>query len=754
MSTTSLAARVAVLGPQRSGRTRLVHALKGNYKAPSTSSTSSTSSTPSTPSTLHSRFGLSIHSVELIDDDRRLEVALWDFEGPTTFDAAYALFLSAQTLFLVTVDLDVYADKYKHTLDAHDHNAGAVLDEHVHGHVIYWIRYVVTRFANARVVIVGTKADLVTDKELLQNVEKDLEARLDRWKRALQDESEHHGRPSESSETPSNSTKNDQLNVLRRLEQQRAWLDKQDRRTWTTVSSSSANSVETLRTTLLKAIETTQLQQSVPIQVFDDLKSYRDDNEQRGIVKCKDLPSSLRFAGWDALVCLGELIPLQDNGFVVFRQLALVELVQDLLKFVAADRKNDSSDEESIRRRFSKLWRWKKTSNEKDRGNPESITIVAAGMVTHAELMEIPSWKRIQQDDLVSPIIAFMRARRFVFPRATRGGENPAVPGLIVPTRWRLNEQKRQDLSARYTQLVELIQLSPDISTTLHKASWEYEFNTRYLPRTFFEEAAVQCYGRKIQLQVNENDLLGGIVDESIFRIAVFSHRGGFVRHMIRVEVVAVTNALCAALLKWCCSVVETSIDEHEGLTPERYEIDERNGESTPVYKPDKLEEPEYPSLETQPNLGIPSPLTLCLDVRSVRESEKVKWKKRFLEWELVSNGNNENPRKKSMSYRRAPIMLDENSSPQWGTYSIYLTPAPAIKNLKDWRLQVTLRRNSVFCFGHIARGYLPLDKLSVSDDLSTFAAANMELTLETRKKQKIGIMVCHVSPEVEAAKF
>ncbi|KAJ0392115.1 hypothetical protein P43SY_005116 [Pythium insidiosum] len=166
-------ARVVVLGAQQSGRTSLVKALKGGLISPP-------------PPSAAAPFNVSIDSIPLLNG--RLEVKLWDFEGTTLFDAAYGLFLTPQTLFVVTVDLSVYAAKYERTLDVRDKNADSVLEEYVQTDIIYWLSYVVSRFANAAVVIAGTKEELVVDKALKENVARDLENRLSRWKLALEDE--------------------------------------------------------------------------------------------------------------------------------------------------------------------------------------------------------------------------------------------------------------------------------------------------------------------------------------------------------------------------------------------------------------------------------------------------------------------------------------------------------------------------------------------------------------------------------------
>ncbi|KAJ0400759.1 hypothetical protein ATCC90586_002035 [Pythium insidiosum] len=114
--------------------------------------------------------------------------------------------------------------------------------------------------------------------------------------------------------------------------------------------------------------------------------------------------------------------------------------------------------------------------------------------------------------------------------------------------------------------------------------------------------------------------------------------------------------------------------------------------------------------------------------LRLSRGFDKVKWKKLFVEWELVSKSS----RKKNLSYRRAIVALDEDGKPDWSTHVIRLSPAPAIKNLREWSLQVTLRRNSVFQFGHIARGVQALDVLQVSEDFSTFSSANVDIQLRS----------------------
>ncbi|KAJ0392114.1 hypothetical protein P43SY_005115 [Pythium insidiosum] len=403
------------------------------------------------------------------------------------------------------------------------------MDEHVQTHVIYWLRFIISRFDCPNVVIVGTKQDLVVETALVSSVETDIRNRLDRWKQAVDDELEsHQSRPSDWSENVASAPTNPRMVPLERLELQKKWLDDTSYREWVTVSIRSPDSVLSMRE---KVRET------------------------------------------------------------VFRHNLLRSFEQEL-------------------------------PNEVYRS----------------------SWKEVADKDILHALKASTETLHFVYTQAA-ARSSLSDASLIVPTRWRLDDEKQLDLSARHAPLVEWMPLSVDTSTSLHKAGWEYEFSTMLLPRTVFKFAAVRCYDRKLHLRVHENDVLGYVNDQSVFRIALFFHPG----------------------------------------------------------------------------------------VRLSRGFDKVKWKKLFVEWELVSKSS----RKKNLSYRRAIVALDEDGKPDWSTHVIRLSPAPAIKNLREWSLQVTLRRNSVFQFGHVARGVQALDVLQVSEDFSTFSSANVDIQLRSRKDNR-----------------
>ncbi|GLD95634.1 hypothetical protein PINS_up004311 [Pythium insidiosum] len=656
--------------------------------------------------------------------------------------------------------------KYERTLDEHDLNALPVLDEFVDQHVIYWLGYIVSRFADATVLIVGMKADVKDNAMLQASVAKDLEARLELWKIALEDEMEDSRDASESASPSATATATGRMvvSVYERLEQQRTWLNDKNHRKWITVGRQSSRA--DLRATVRDVIKKKNLVHKFTTPSVSDLASFRPTLERViGLKQRSELPSV------EPLFDLGEFIALptiaEDGACHVIDARTLAKLVSELLQSIAP-REQQTNDDDDVDERQTEDWLCKQVGELC--GNTEENNVpLPPGLVTQAELMKLEHWKRIKEKEMLSSVKEFMVNHRFVYIQNGTNDSGDAVENLIIPTWWRLDEERQPNLSAHHAPLVELIKLRPDISTNLHKASWEYEFNTIFLPQTLFEHAAIGCYVHNLRLKVLEKDVLGWSNDQSVFRIAVYYHRGGPPRHKIRVEVVAVTQALCAALLKWCCKVVELSIDKHPGLLPERYEIDEENGEAKKIYEhpsnradeerlrwfftkewkdhPDMVE--DYPSLEKQKNLGTPSPVTL--HVRAVSNSgfKSYTWKNKCLEWELVSSSNS--TKKKKMSYRRATVAIEHDGGPQWSTHRIYLTPAPAIRNLRDWNLQLTVRSNTFpRLFGYIARGIQPLSALNISDDFSTFTSTRVEIALKNRWNTEIGRLRCIISHDLK----
>ncbi|KAJ0400761.1 hypothetical protein ATCC90586_002037 [Pythium insidiosum] len=109
---------------------------------------------------------------------------LWDFAGQDIYKPAHAPFFSEKTLFLLCIDLYDYASKIKHANIFRAIQCEKILWQYAEANVLCWLRLIFSRQPNARVVLVGTKRDLVKDHDV-EEVKKNAKATIGKWKSAF-----------------------------------------------------------------------------------------------------------------------------------------------------------------------------------------------------------------------------------------------------------------------------------------------------------------------------------------------------------------------------------------------------------------------------------------------------------------------------------------------------------------------------------------------------------------------------------------
>ncbi|GLD95631.1 hypothetical protein PINS_up004308 [Pythium insidiosum] len=123
---------------------------------------------------------------------RRVEVqhaTVWDFAGQDVYKATHAVFFTKHTLFLLCIDLSLYARKLEEAHSAPRSKRERIMNEFVKENVLCWLRLIFARQPDARVVLVGTKADLLEFRDRpINEVKTDLNVRLKQWKNAFKRE--------------------------------------------------------------------------------------------------------------------------------------------------------------------------------------------------------------------------------------------------------------------------------------------------------------------------------------------------------------------------------------------------------------------------------------------------------------------------------------------------------------------------------------------------------------------------------------
>ena len=105
----------------------------------------------------------------MIQNTENHQVSFWDFAGQDVYKGAHSIFFSSsRTLFLICVNLQAYDEDIKN-------NRNTASDE-----ILRWIRLVFAKQPHAKLLFVGTKADLV-DENVIQDIKEDLSDCVRDW---------------------------------------------------------------------------------------------------------------------------------------------------------------------------------------------------------------------------------------------------------------------------------------------------------------------------------------------------------------------------------------------------------------------------------------------------------------------------------------------------------------------------------------------------------------------------------------------
>ncbi|ETO82904.1 hypothetical protein F444_03008 [Phytophthora nicotianae P1976] len=94
------------------------------------------------------------------------DVTFWDFAGQDIYHVTHALFFSERTMYLICVDLSVYAKKLEEVKMCTALKQTVVMERFFEENVLRWVRFILFRQPSAQFKVIGTKVDLVSDIEV------------------------------------------------------------------------------------------------------------------------------------------------------------------------------------------------------------------------------------------------------------------------------------------------------------------------------------------------------------------------------------------------------------------------------------------------------------------------------------------------------------------------------------------------------------------------------------------------------------
>ncbi|KAL4124170.1 hypothetical protein PRIC2_010009 [Phytophthora ramorum] len=108
---------------------------------------------------------------------RRWDVTFWDFSGQKIYQTGHTLFYSTKALYLLCIDLDLYAKKLETMRNRERRDGEEFMQRFFEKSVLYWIRSILLCQPDAQLKLLGTKSDLVSKTQSME-VERDVNERL------------------------------------------------------------------------------------------------------------------------------------------------------------------------------------------------------------------------------------------------------------------------------------------------------------------------------------------------------------------------------------------------------------------------------------------------------------------------------------------------------------------------------------------------------------------------------------------------
>ncbi|KAL4168779.1 hypothetical protein KRP22_012171 [Phytophthora ramorum] len=110
-------------------------------------------------------------------EEERYDITFWDHAGQDIYQVSNPLFFSEKTVYLLCVDLGVYAEKLVEMVALPTVNGEEFMSRFFEVNVLHWLRLVLLRQPDARFKLIGTKSDLVSE-ESRGRISRDVNTRL------------------------------------------------------------------------------------------------------------------------------------------------------------------------------------------------------------------------------------------------------------------------------------------------------------------------------------------------------------------------------------------------------------------------------------------------------------------------------------------------------------------------------------------------------------------------------------------------
>ncbi|KAJ0404158.1 hypothetical protein P43SY_008716 [Pythium insidiosum] len=498
---------------------------------------------------------------------RRVEIqhaTVWDFAGQDVYKATHAVFFTKHTLFLLCIDLSLYSRKLEEAHSAPRSKRERIMNEFVKENVLCWLRLIFARQPDARVVLIGTKADLLDFKDRpINEVKMDLDVRLQQWKNAFKKEIDLE---IDRVRSPSNS----QTNLLtaskdvKTLEDLKTNLDEVVPKRWVISSSRSEGGLHRARREIEAIIAANDRGVLIPetfSKVVDQISAMRREAQKLPegsrewlealIVPVTDLTKSLCLSIENLEIdkCdeilhllheLGDVLWFQqhDVGFLRDAVILAPKILIEYIRYVV----NHEHLDDNIKGKNDEQQRY-------------LLEIRSEGRVAPGFLRELRYWQNSDKDVTLS-LKRLLQSFQLAYPHES--DEMTMDSSIIVPVFWNLHATvKPQPLSKM------------DLPYSTHLC-WEYEFLDD-VPSTLFLHLAAESYAPGCLRQVRDGYIQVKQEDAFVSRISIPRDELGVPQRIVRLEVLAPSADDAWIKLRFYCCAMEKVLMGYPGVQVVRY---------------------------------------------------------------------------------------------------------------------------------------------------------------------------------------
>ncbi|GLE09545.1 hypothetical protein PINS_up021273 [Pythium insidiosum] len=472
------------------------------------------------------------------------QVTLWDFAGQDIYKPAHAPFFSEKTLFMLCIDLYAYKFKINEALTHHQAQRVKIMKHYAEANVLCWLRLIFFRQPKARVVLVGTKSDLVEKREI-DVVWKEVDVQIQTWKNAFKRDIDVETMgilPCEAQEVS-------------------GYLEGFVHPEKLAVNSVKPDDIEPMIEEIQKIVASNEVSPllSEVIDALGEVHRRRlevnnqgdKDKVEKLIIPKSDLDSSP--AALEELHNLGDVILIKDDSCEAYNESVILEpkLIVDFIRQIVSHELIDPND-----------------------AGKDPITVGALqqirkdGTVPHKFLAQLPLWRDCD-DDLRIVIKTLLHRFQLIYPEVDV--DMASNPDIIVPLLWQHNgDVALPPLSKE----IALTQLNPPPDAPYPtQVCWEYEFK-QGIPPTLFTHLAVAAHVPGVKPSVHEGciDMQDQKGKAFISRISIpMDKMLGVHSNFVRLEVIAFGVRDAWEKLKFFIYAMERVLDKYPGLTPVRY---------------------------------------------------------------------------------------------------------------------------------------------------------------------------------------